>query len=112
MIELVVFAVAVVFVAGLIGNARTRARRPDAAARTRALFDQTREFVRRLADAGELPSVQALNLHLQSGEFPVLRESGVMLCGFKVLQVAARATRGTAIESIRFLPNAWRSEYS
>lgn len=86
-------------------------RKPTPEARASALFDQTREFLAGIEQAGVLPSLETPpSLHLQPGEFVVLRETGAVLCGFKSQNVAVGVAAGATIAGIRMYPGVWQSE--
>jgi hypothetical protein len=102
-------AFAAILSTGAASSSRKR-RRTDRATRTQVQFDQTREFVTSIADAGELPSIDATNLHLESGEFVVLREVGARLAGFSSLQVATGTARKPTLAGVPLHPRAWRLE--
>ncbi|MGH7248527.1 MAG: hypothetical protein ACREH9_10520, partial [Pseudomonadota bacterium] len=57
-------------------------------ARVSAVFDQTHAFLAEIERTGALPALETPDLHLQAGEFAILREARADLYGFKTRYVA------------------------
>src|SRR4051812_28900625 len=78
----------------------------------RALFQETQKFLARIEQSGSLPSVEVPNLHVQIGEFVLLRESGVSLAALETVHVPIGKTREAAIAGLQFYPRGWKTEHT